>query len=323
MRPPRLRCPAVNEPLAELAAYFRSKSPVPDEDLVRLTAAARAGGSRWADIAGACGVHTSKDITGIVSPAVWHTSDPGSELLFASTQYSLHKLTGSKGYFPPLHWDCPSCAQQVTDRAADGRPVHVELGHAPGCTRLAKAQAADDERRRTGLPHLIVNSEPAIGQLQRHWLRERIQDDCPRCGWRGYFHHYIATIGGDWSTAVCDNCYADLHPDITVGLKFYSVRIPRWARSGGGQAFAVIRQRDRSDHDYPDVGHFPDIGQQMTWRLWWEHTTKLVEEAHGGCDDDLEEVSRDEAEQIAADLAARCWPAEAARLPWVAAAYPA
>jgi hypothetical protein len=29
----------------------------------------------------------------------------------------------------------------------------------------------------------------------------------------------------------------------------------------------VIRQRDRSDHDYPDIGHFPDIGQQLTWRL--------------------------------------------------------
>jgi hypothetical protein len=25
----------------------------------------------------------------------------------------------------------------------------------------------------------------------------------------------------------------------------------------------VIRQRARSDHDYPDIGHFPDTGQQM------------------------------------------------------------
>ena len=40
----------------------------------------------------------------------------------------------------------------------------------------------------------------------------------------------------------------------------------------------MIRQRDRSDHDYPDVGHFPDIGQQMTWQLWWKHTAMLVEE---------------------------------------------
>ena len=84
----------------------------------------------------------------------------------------------------------------------------------------------------------------------------------------------------------------------------------------------MIRQRDRSDHDYPDIGHFPDIGQQMTWRLWWEHTAKLVEEAHGGCDYDLAEISRAEAEQITAALAAPYWPPDATRLPWVASAYP-
>ena len=80
----------------------------------------------------------------------------------------------------------------------------------------------------------------------------------PRCGWRGYFHHYLATVDGDWGAAVCDNCYADLHPDITVMVKFYAVRVPRHD-AGGGEAVAVIRQRDRSDHDYPDVGHFPVI----------------------------------------------------------------
>ena len=30
-------------------------------------------------------------------------------------------------------------------------------------------------------------------------------EDCPRCGWHGYFQHYIATIGGDWGAAVCDD----------------------------------------------------------------------------------------------------------------------
>jgi hypothetical protein len=59
-----------------------------------------------------------------------------------------------------------------------------------------------------------------------------------------------------------DNCYADLHPGITVTVKFFSAGWP-----GDGRPFAVIRHRDRSDHDYPDIGHFPDIGQQMTWRL--------------------------------------------------------
>ncbi len=83
-----------------------------------------------------------------------------------------------------------------------------------------------------------------------------------------------------------------------------------------------IRQRDRSDYDYPGIGHFPDTGQQMTWRLWWEHTAMLVEEARDGCDFDLAEISRGEGEQIAAGLTAGHWPPDAARLPWIASACP-
>lgn len=30
----------------------------------------------------------------------------------------------------------------------------------------------------------------------------------------------------------------------------------------------------------------------MTWRLWWEHTSMLVEEAHSGADADITEISR-------------------------------
>ncbi len=48
----------------------------------------------------------------------------------------------------------------------------------------------------------------------------------------------------------------------------------------------------------------------------------LVEETHGGADADITEVSRDQAEQITARLAARHWPPDAAGLPWVASAYP-
>ena len=70
----------------------------------------------------------------------------------------------------------------------------------------------------------------------------------------------------DWAAAVCDNCYADLHPGITVTVKYYSARWP-----ADGRAVAAIRQRTRSDHDYPDIGHFPDIGQAITWQLWWQH----------------------------------------------------
>ena len=99
-------------------------------------------------------------------------------------------------------------------------------------------------------------------------------------------------------------------------MKFFSAR-----SSASSEPFTVIRQRDRSDHDYPGFGRFPDPGQQMTWRLCWEHTSKLVEEAHGGADEDIAEISRAEAEQITAGLA----PAtgrRAAWLPWVASAYP-
>ena len=229
--------------------------------------------------------------------------------------------SGSERYYPPLTWACAGCGQQVTDRAPAGRPVHVEHGHARGCARLARDQAAEDGRRREQVPKLILHSEPAAGRVQRHWLAEQITDDCPRCGWHGYFHHYIATVDGDWAAAVCDDCYADLHPDITVTVKFFVARV---SRSGprGGEAVAVIRRRDRSDHDYPDIGHFPDTGQQLTWRCWWEHTAMLVEEAHGGCDYDLAEISRAEAAQIAAGLAAPHWPPDAVRLPWVVSPYP-
>jgi hypothetical protein len=90
-----------------------------------------------------------------------------------------------------------------------------------------------------------------------------------------------------------------------VTVTFFSARSP-----GSSEPFAVIRQRTRGDCPYPG------LGQMMTWRLCWEHTPMLVEEAHGGCDNDLAEISRAEAEHITAGIAARYWPPEAARLPW-------
>jgi hypothetical protein len=192
----------VDEPLAKLAAYFRARIRLPDEELTRLTLAARAAGSRWDAIAAACGVTTYKDLAGVICQ---NAGDTGAELLFSATQDAVRHLTSGACRYPPLTWACAGCGQQVTERAPAGRPVHVEHGHAPDCARLVRDQAAEDQRRREQVPGLILHSEPAVGPLQRHWLRERITDDCPRCGWRGYFHHYLATVDGDWATALCDD----------------------------------------------------------------------------------------------------------------------
>jgi len=198
-------------------------------------------------MATACGITTYHDLAGVIYRI---TGETGAELLFYATQNAVGQLAGGQCSNPPLAWACPCCGQHVTDRAPAGRPVHVEHGHVLGCTRLAGDQAADDERRREQFPGLILDSEAVADSVQRHWLRERITDDCPRCGWHGYFHHYIATLGGDWATAVCDDCYADLHPGITVTVRYFSARSPL-----DGTAVAVIRQRTRSDHDSPGIGH--------------------------------------------------------------------
>jgi hypothetical protein len=158
---------------------------------------------------------------------------------------------------------------------------------------------------------VILHCEDPAGPLQRHWLAGPVTDDCPRCGWHGSFHHHLATVGGDWTRAVCDDCFAGLHPAITVTVQFFSAR-----PAGSGEPSAVIRQRTRSDDPYPD------LGQQRTWRLCWEHTPMLAEQAHGGADADIAQITRAKAEQITAGLAARYWPPGAARLPRVAAAYP-
>ena len=48
----------------------------------------------------------------------------------------------------------------------------------------------------------------------------------------------------------------------------------------------------------------------------------LAGDVRGNCIEDITEISRRGAGQIAAGLAAPPWPADAARLPWVASAYP-
>jgi hypothetical protein len=61
----------VSEPLAELAGLVPESGPwslyeVPDADLVRLTATARAAGHRWAAIDNACDHGPGKDIPAVI-----------------------------------------------------------------------------------------------------------------------------------------------------------------------------------------------------------------------------------------------------------------
>jgi len=63
----------------------------------------------------------------------------------------------------------------------------------------------------------------------------------------------------------------------------------------------VIRQRTRSDQEYPD------LGQLISWDMRWQWTSILVEEEHGGADCHLTRTSQDGAELIIASLARRYW----------------
>ena len=61
----------------------------------------------------------------------------------------------------------------------------------------------------------------------------------------------------------------------------------------------------------------------LTWRLSWQHTPMLIDDRHGNCEWDITGISRQEGGgQIAAGVATRHWPPDAARLPWVASAHP-
>ncbi|MGH3288638.1 MAG: hypothetical protein ACRDPD_28815, partial [Streptosporangiaceae bacterium] len=97
----------MKEPLAELAAYSGPWCQVPDADLVRLTAAARAAGHRWDVIEAACDTGPGKDIPAVIRQQYWFTPLPGPGL-FGATQRAARNLTGrDAGCYPPLTWPCP------------------------------------------------------------------------------------------------------------------------------------------------------------------------------------------------------------------------
>jgi hypothetical protein len=75
----------------------------------------------------------------------------------------------------------------------------------------------------------------------------------PSCRLLGGLQYFLVRVRLFEKPRVC-RAYADLHPGITV--RFYSARWP-----DDGRPVAAIRQRTRSDYDYPGIGHFPDRGQ--------------------------------------------------------------
>ena len=77
-----------------------------------------------------------------------------------------------------------------------------------------------------------------------------------------------------------------------------------------------------ADPTTPTIGHFPDLGQMLTWGLGWQHTALLVDDQRGNCIESTSPRSPGGARPIAAELAARYWPPDASRLPWVVSAYP-
>lgn len=304
----------MTDPLGELTAYFRNRVPLTATDMVRLASAVRASGLRWAAITRACDPYTAA-ADACKSEEDLDTPAAAAMRLFRDIQHAAGIVRGEAHRITPLAWPCPDCQHQVTDVAPVGRPIHVEIGHHHGCERLARDQADDDEDRRARIPALVTSSQPASGRLQRHRLAQRFIDWCPRCGWHGYFDDWVATIDGDWARLICDNCWADLNPRVTVTVTYYTCTATPHD-PGRENPFAVIRQRTRSDSG------FADLGQILAWEPYWTWTPILAQEARDGADCDVTRVSQDTAVQAIRSLILRSWPEGALGLPGVARAYP-
>lgn len=300
----------MTDSLGELSRHLTEQVHLPAQQVVQLASALRAAGLRWDDIASACGV--AKVASDLEAVQAWCAAVTRT---FRDIQRAVASAEGSEQMLASLSWPCVECHQEITDTAPLGRPIHANLGHEPGCARLARDQAADDEERRTWLPAMVTESAPCQGSLRRHRLAGRIIDDCPRCGWHGYFDTWAATIDEDWARLLCDNCYADLSPTIEVTATFYCCSTYPYDPGPEGP-FAVVRQRSRSDEKVPDAG------QMITWEPLWQWTPILAEAARGTALCEVSRVSQRRAEQIIEFLGWKYWPDQALRLPWTATAYP-
>ena len=87
------------------------------QDLVRLTAAARAAGSRWDAIAAACGVPTYEDLAGVIYRI---TGETGADLLFSATQYAVWTAHRQPAPLPAADLGLPAAA---ASRSPTGPPA--------------------------------------------------------------------------------------------------------------------------------------------------------------------------------------------------------
>ena len=136
---------------------------MPDQELVRLTAAARAGSSRRDAIAAAGGVQGYKDIAGVVSLACWEGSETGAALLSGSAPVlpahadrqpqpvscaalGLHRVRAA-GHRPRAGWPARPCRARPR---AGLRPAGCRRGGAPHAAGAADRAFGGPGRGRGG-----------------------------------------------------------------------------------------------------------------------------------------------------------------------------
>src|SRR5712664_2429624 len=128
------RLPGMDEPLAELAAYFRIGTKLADEELARLALAARAAGSRWEAIAAACGITTHHDLGGVTYRITGETGRGAAVLRHQVRARAAHR-------------------QRAPRPAADlGLLWMRAAGHRPRSGRSARPRRARPRRAAPGWP---------------------------------------------------------------------------------------------------------------------------------------------------------------------------
>ena len=153
------------------------------------------------------------------------------------------------------------------------RPIHVEHGHAPGCARLAADRAAEAEEN-------AAAAGAADGPFGAR--RGRYSDT----GWPS---GSPVTARGAVGTATSTTTFAALDRDWSAAVLRRVARRP--VSDPHGHRPVLLRLlahrrgvgRGRCKHTRSDY-EFPDLGQMLTWRLYWQHTPMLIDVWRGNCE---------------------------------------